>query len=94
VSLTKEDKVGNDRRWTFRVANNSGKLAFFTRMQLMTEGEEVLPSFWSGNYITLADGESASLTVSCPDAELNGTNPVLQVSGWNVTKQEIILKKN
>ncbi len=79
--------------WTIRITNNSDKIAFFTRSQLMADGEEVLPSFWSGNYVTLAPSESILLTVECPPGVLEGKDPYLRISGWNTGDQEIALNR-
>ncbi len=84
--------VSNEKEtiWTILITNKSDKIAFFTRSQLMAEGEEILPSYWSGNYCTLAPSESSTLTVSYPAAILSGGNPYLRISGWNVPEQEIL----
>jgi len=94
VSVLKEEKRKNDREWNVRITNSTGKIAFFIRPQLMSGGEEILPSFWSGSYFTLAPGESTEVTVNCPTAKLDGADPVLKVSGWNIPVTEVGLKKN
>jgi Exo-beta-D-glucosaminidase Ig-fold domain len=44
--------------------NDSQQLAFFSRVQLLGEnGEEVLPSYWADNYLTLKAGEKQTLSV-------------------------------
>jgi hypothetical protein len=91
VSLLKEEKGKNDREWSVRITNSTEKMAFFIRPQLMSGGKEILPSFWSGSYFTLAPGESTEVTVTCPSANLAGKDPVLKVSGWNVPVTEIAL---
>jgi hypothetical protein len=53
---------------------------------------EILPSYWTSNYITLAPAETTTISVSCPDIKLKGKNPVIRISGWNVTGQELTLK--
>jgi hypothetical protein len=58
---------------------------------IMVGDEEVLPSFWSANYFSLAPGESVTITVGCPPAKLNGGLPVLKVEGWNIEESEIAL---
>ena len=93
VTVIKEETVKAERSWTIKINNASGKLAFFTRAQLMADGEEVLPSYWSGNYITLAPSESTTLTVTCPVQKLGTATPVLKVSGWNVAPNEFDLTK-
>jgi beta-galactosidase/beta-glucuronidase len=94
VSVLNEAKGKNDPEWNVQITNNTGKIAFFIRPQIMSAGKEILPSFWSRSYFTLAPGESTEVNVSFPFAELNGKSPVLKVSGWNVPVTEIELKKN
>jgi hypothetical protein len=72
-----------DTGWTIRVTNPTDKVAFFVRLQLMQGREEITPSLWNSNYITLAPGESIPVEVTIP-ARLKLLNPVIQVSGWNV----------
>ncbi len=89
VSLLKTMKGDIDNNYTFRLTNNSGKIAFFLRSQLIIDDEEVLPSYWSSNYITLAPSESTTLSVVCPAARLKGREPVIRISGWNVKGQDM-----
>jgi hypothetical protein len=88
VTVLKSEKLKTETRWTIQVNNPGDKIAFFIRPQVMIGNEEVLPSFWSGNYFTLAPGENKTLTVSCPDAKIGSGKPNLKVSGWNVKMQE------
>ena len=90
--LITSSKGKSENTWTIQITNSSKNLAFFIRPQLMIEGEEVLPSYWSGGYFTLAPSEFTTITVSCPVAKLNGKKPEITISGWNVEKQ--ILKIN
>ena len=84
-------KNKSEIKWTIQVTNSSQKIAFFIRPQLMLEGEEILPSFWSASYFTLAPSETQSLSVSCPAGKLNGSNPEIKISGWNVRERILIL---
>jgi exo-1,4-beta-D-glucosaminidase len=93
VSVTPGTTLKTEKSWTVQVKNNTGKLAFFVRPQLMIGKEEVLPSFWSASYFTLAPSESRTVTVSCPSAALNGKLPVMRVSGWNVGETIVLLNK-
>ena len=79
-------KGKSDYTYTVQITNTSDQLAFFMNPQLMLDEEEILPSFWSNNYFSLPAKESIILTVSCPQAKLNGMQPKLAVSGWNVEK--------
>jgi len=91
MRLVSTSKEKSEENWTVQVTNTSGKVAFFVRTQLMTDGEEVLPSWWSGNYFTLAPSESVTLTVGAPLKILVGKKPVIKISGWNVQVQELAL---
>jgi hypothetical protein len=93
TGILKSEKLKNEKRWTLKITNNSDKIAFFIRPQLLVNGEEALPSNWSGNYFSLGPSESTTVSVSCPAAVLAGKNPVLKVSGWNVPEQTIALMK-
>ena len=94
VSVLKSETSKSDIKWTLHVTNYSDRIAFFIRPQLMSAGEEILPTYWSQSYFSLAPGESASLSVACPSAELVNAYPVLRVSGWNVPIQEIVLRND
>ncbi|HUX96608.1 MAG TPA: glycoside hydrolase family 2 TIM barrel-domain containing protein [Bacteroidales bacterium] len=95
-----EVKVANngvsrsEKSWTVELSNPGTKLAFFVRAQLLKDGEEVLPSFWSGNYISLLPGEQTSLKVSCPEDLAAGGTMSIKISGWNVPGKEIKLEKS
>jgi hypothetical protein len=75
------------------IKNNSGRIAFFIRLRLMMNGEEVLPCYWSSGYFTLAPGETTIVSVSCPGSKITGKNPVIKITGLNISEQEIILNK-
>jgi len=85
-------KGKSETSWTIQFTNATNKLAFFIRPQLMAAGEEVLPSYWTSNYFTLAPSETTTVSVSCPKVNLDGKNPVIKISGWNVNEEEIKLK--
>jgi exo-1,4-beta-D-glucosaminidase len=79
----------NESSWTIQIQNKTDKLAFFIRPQLMKGDDEVLPSYWTANYISLAPEESAVITVSCPNTMLSGKETCIRISGWNVTLQNL-----
>ncbi|MBS1664843.1 MAG: hypothetical protein JST68_27600, partial [Bacteroidetes bacterium] len=80
--LTKERK-GAYIDWTLQLTNNSSQLAFFLNPQVINNGEEVLPSYWSDNYFSIPAGTSITVKVSCPSA-LTGPSPELRLEGWNI----------
>jgi len=53
-----------------------------------------MPSYWTGNYFTLAPKESITVSVSAPVAKLGGVEPTVLLEGWNVEKQTIRLSVN
>jgi hypothetical protein len=91
VKVLKTEKGTSENKWTLQFSNNSDKLAFFIRPQLMKNGEEVMPSYWTGNYFTLAPGESTTVSVSAPVAKLGSVQSTVLVEGWNIDKQVIAL---
>jgi hypothetical protein len=85
IVKTESGKINN--KWTVRITNPSDKIAFFIRPQVMAGEKEVLPSFWSESYFTLAPYESITVTVTCPLASLGNSVRSLKVSGWNVEEK-------
>lgn len=77
--------------WTVQLTNNTNQIAFFVRPQLIKNGEEVMPSYWSASYFTLAPHETITVNVSAPIAKLGTANPPILVEGWNVEKQTLAL---
>ena len=81
-----------EKQWTINIANHSDQVAFFIRPQLMQHAEEVMPSFWSAGYFTLAPSESVALTVNAPAGLVDENSAGISISGWNVEKQSLSLK--
>jgi hypothetical protein len=92
LKILKEDAGSVQTGWTIQVTNSTDKVAFFVRLQLMQGKEEITPSLWSSNYVTLAPGESIPVEVKIP-ARYNQLNPVIQVSGWNVDATQLPIGK-
>ena len=91
ISIMNDGIARSEKRWKLEISNSGTGLAFFVRAQLLRDGEEILPSFWSGNYISLLPGEKTSLKVSCPENLAASGNLSMRISGWNVPAQEIKL---
>jgi len=94
AKVLKTEKGKSKNKWTIQFTNISNKVAFFVRPQLMKNGEEVMPSYWTGNYFTLAPKESITVSVSAPVAKLGSIAPTVLLEGWNVGKQVIGLSTN
>lgn len=81
--ILKTETGKNDKTWTIQISNQTQKVAFFVRSQLLENGDEILPSWWSGNYVTLGPSDQVLIRVSCPLTPLHGKAPVLRLAGWN-----------
>ena len=68
------------------IENPGTGMALMAHLQLRRKstGERVLPVFYSDNYLSLAPGESRTVTVDAAAADLKGDIPLLTVDGWNV----------
>ena len=84
AKVVKSEKGENENSWTVQVTNTSNRIAFFIRPQFLQNNTEVLPSYWSSGYFTLAPSESVTVKVSCPVARLGNKKQVIRISGWNV----------
>ena len=91
AKVIKTEKGVSENKWTITFSNASDKLAFFVRPQLMSNGDEVMPSYWTGSYFSLAPHESITVTVGAPVAKLGGKTPTVLLEGWNLQKQVITL---
>ncbi|MDF2430625.1 MAG: hypothetical protein JWP44_256 [Mucilaginibacter sp.] len=91
VKVIKAEKGASENKWTLQFTNNTNKLAFFVRPQLMKNGEELMPSYWTGNYFSLAPHENITVSVSAPVAKLGNVQPTVLVEGWNIDKLVITL---
>lgn len=68
---------------TIRMTNNTGRLAFFTRAELLSArgGDEILPIEYSDNYVTVFPGESLEINAVPVGA---GPEPTwVRVAGYN-----------
>ncbi len=76
------DRLGLD----VTLKNPSHTIALMTHLQLRrkSSGERVLPVFYSGNYISLAPGESRTVHIDAALADLKGDTPLVVVDGWNI----------
>jgi exo-1,4-beta-D-glucosaminidase len=91
VSLKPEyrfERRGGESVGHVKVANTTGKLAFFIHLMVVKgkSEEEVLPSYWEDNYFGLLPGESKEVSVRFATEELGGAAPTVRVDGANVTK--------
>ena len=87
--VTGETGKGNDL-YKITLSNNSSTPAVQTRIRTVSSitGEDILPAFYSDNYLSLMPGESRTITVEFDPKYLKGGRPVFQLSGWNTKTVE------
>jgi hypothetical protein len=91
--LKKADSEKDQKRWTIEFSNPSDRLAFFITPQLINAntGEELLPSYWSTNYFTLAPHETIEVSVSTPVGNMISVPVSLYLKGWNIKRKVVPL---
>lgn len=92
AAILKTEKGKTETKWTIQFTNTTNRIAFFINPQIIKNGKEIFPSFWSDNYFTLSPNESATVNVSIPNATIENGKPQLALSGWNVEKEIISLE--
>ena len=91
MKIIGSEKKNGYASWTIRFYNNSSTLAFFLNPQVIKNGEEVLPSYWTDNYFSVPAGQSLTATVSCPLKVLANSATELRLEGWNIKTKTIEL---
>ena len=71
------------------VKNLSGKIAFFTQIQLLdNEKKPVRPSYYTDNFFSLLPGESKQVTIETMNKPAENTHYTVVVKGWNVAPHD------
>ena len=94
MSAYKEEK-GKEILVTVKLANHTGSLSFFNRLVITKgkEGDEVLPTFWDTNFITLFPGEEKTIWASISKDDFQGAKPYILIDGNNKVESQIINNK-
>ena len=76
----------HDAAFQVTLENTSKGVIFLTRMRLVKgkERSEILPVFWTDNYISLLPGEKREVSANLRKSDLAGAQPELLVDGWNL----------
>lgn len=75
--------VGDETEVRVTLANPGATPAIETKLTVMNaDGSQVLPAYFSDNYVSLLPGETRTVTVRYPAAKANGARIALR--GWNV----------
>jgi hypothetical protein len=98
VQVVSVKKEKDENSYRFKITNRSSIPAVNVVLELVQgyQGQEILPSFWSDNALTLMPGESCELSVNVRESSILKT-PHLVVEGlnlapqeWDITSQNII----
>lgn len=79
-----------EKEWKVTLTNSSDQLAFFIHPSLNdSRGHEILPTFWSDNYVTLSPHQTMTLTVRANMVDVAHKSFHITVNGWNVPSQKV-----
>jgi exo-1,4-beta-D-glucosaminidase len=92
ATVTKQETKDAETSYSITVENTSSTPAANVWVEVLkgAQGQEVLPSFWSDNALTLMPHEKRDLSLSFRTALLEKTEPHLMVEGFNVIPKEIV----
>jgi hypothetical protein len=77
--------AGRDAVVTVTLTNPAKTVALMAHVQLRrADGTRVLPVFYSDNYMSLAPGESRTITMTAAVKDFKGQSALVDVDGWNV----------
>lgn len=87
----KETLAGGNDQYQITITNHASAPALHTRLRTVSSatGEDVLPTFYGDNYISLMPGDTKMLTVEFNPKYLQGGAPVFHLSGWNIVEKTI-----
>ena len=73
--------LGKELNFEIRLKNETSSLSFFNHLVLHTDksANEVLPTFWSDNYITLFPGEEKKVIANVAKSDLIGAQPIIEI---------------
>jgi exo-1,4-beta-D-glucosaminidase len=79
------EQRGDETLVHVRLKNTSKKLAFMIRARVLrADGDDVLPVFWSDDYVSLLPGEARELSARVETKELRSATPRVVIDGWNI----------
>lgn len=89
------DKKQIETSHIITVTNTGKAVAFFVHIRALKEknADDILPLFFSDNYISLAPGESRTIECSYENKDA-GNAPYILVNGWNINVSKSKADKN
>jgi exo-1,4-beta-D-glucosaminidase len=86
----KTKRSGKENITRVTVENPGNSLAFFVHLKVNEgRGEEILPVIWEDNYLSLLPREKREVSATYTTDDLHGTEPVVELQGWNVRPQMV-----
>jgi exo-1,4-beta-D-glucosaminidase len=94
LKVTETDYSKKQDRYTIHVKNPSDTLAFFIHLKAVDKsGDEILPSYWNDNYLSILPHETRSVSVSLRDAPRKKEAYQLVLRGENVETEKVLLEE-
>ena len=84
----KEVAAGSENQIAVKIANHGSAPALMLKLTLRNaaNGERILPSYYSENYVSLLAGEERTVTVNFP---ASSPKVDLGLRGWNLTEETV-----
>ena len=77
-----------------KLKNTTGKLAFFTQLQLLDEaGKPIRPSFYTDNFFSLLPNESKTIIIDTRMEDMPSSASFV-IKGWNVIERNYVIMQN
>ena len=92
VSLTGSVAATSGTTLAIHLDNPTNQIALMTCLKVVKAADpasRILPCFYSDNYVSLLPHEQRDVTVDFNPAALQGVQPAIVVTGWNVTPFEL-----
>jgi exo-1,4-beta-D-glucosaminidase len=88
---TQTESSGNEDTVRVTLVNTSLALAFSVHLRVLKGkgGPELIPTFWTDNFIELMPGETRDVAAKYSRQDLGSSPPVIAVEGWNVAPTEV-----
>ena len=90
ANIVDVSKTGTDNFVNITLKNDSDSPALMAHLKVVSnaDGKQVLPVFYSDNYISLMPGESKTITAEFNDKYVNGGYHV-EMDGWNIVEKTV-----
>jgi exo-1,4-beta-D-glucosaminidase len=95
VAVKRTAKAGKSETIHVSIHNSGKNIAFLVHLRITqgANGEDVVPIFWSDNYVSLLPGEQREIAATFDSATLNGKPAVVHLDGWNLAERIVAEEK-